>query len=88
MGDELIGFYASQIAREAAKPPTERKDLYEMALDALVAIARPAVAAERERARLHDACKEALVICEGRQEGTYDDIMRIMRAALRAAEGE
>jgi hypothetical protein len=37
---------------------------------------------------LHDACKEALVICEGRQEGTYDDIMRIMRAALRAAEGE
>lgn len=40
-------------------------------------------AAERERV-LREALREALAITEGRQAGTYDDIMRAARAALEA----
>jgi hypothetical protein len=39
-------------------------------------------------ATLLAACKFTLAICEDRQLGTYDDIMGIMRATIRAAEGE
>lgn len=40
-------------------------------------------AAEREQV-LREALREALAITEGRQAGTYDDIMRAARAALEA----
>lgn len=33
-------------------------------------------------ARLEAACMEALAIAEGRQPGTWDDVMRLLRAVL------
>ncbi len=62
----------------------DREDRLQVEIAELRADRDASVARER---RLREACEAALAIAENRQDGNFDTIMLLMRAAL-ADEGE